>query len=59
MDFGAVGDGVHDDTANIQSAIAAAQTAGGGVVWLPTGQYKTTATLNVTANGIGMRGVGI
>ena len=46
-DFGAVGDGVADDTAAIQAAITAVQTAGGGVVLFPTGTYKTTSTITL------------
>jgi hypothetical protein len=43
-DFGAVGDGVADDTVAIQAAL----TAGTGKsVYLPAGTYKTTAVLNV------------
>jgi hypothetical protein len=41
-DFGAVGDGVTDDTAAIQSAISAADE-----VWFPEGNYKVTASINV------------
>lgn len=37
--FGAVGDGIHDDTAAIQAAIDAAGAAGGGEVYLPAGTY--------------------
>lgn len=58
QDFGAKGDGSHDDTAAIQSAIAAAQTAGGGTVYVPSGTYKTTATLSITAAKITVEGEG-
>lgn len=37
--FGAVGDGVTDDRVAIQAALTAANAAGGGVVFLPTGTY--------------------
>jgi len=52
LDFGAVGDGVVDDTAAIQAAIDYAYDQGVGsnktnqpVVYLPTGQYKITDSL--------------
>lgn len=43
--FGALGDDTADDTTAIQSAINAANTAGGGIVWFPAGVYKLTAAL--------------
>jgi hypothetical protein len=46
-DFGAAGDGVADDTAEIQAAVDAANAAGGGVVYLPEGIYLVSG-----ANGI-------
>lgn len=38
-DFGAVGDGVADDTAAIQSAVDTVGAAGGGSVYFPPGTY--------------------
>jgi hypothetical protein len=56
-DFGAVGDGVTDDTTAIQTAITVAGTAGGGVVHLPLGSFRFT-NLTIPAN-ITLRGVGL
>lgn len=53
--WGAVGDGVTDDTAAIQSALAAAGAAGGGIVFLPGGKYRLSNTLTVPA-GVELRG---
>jgi hypothetical protein len=41
-DFGAVGDGVTDDTPAIMAAINAAKDAGGGIVSVPPGVYLHT-----------------
>ena len=38
-DFGAVGDGVTDDTAAIQAAIDAVNSSGGGIVIIPSGNF--------------------
>ena len=46
-DFGAVGDGVADDTAEIQAALDA---GAGKCVYLPPGTYKTTLPLSISAN---------
>lgn len=43
LDFGAVGDGVTDDTVAIQAAINAVSTAGGGTVRIPAGSYKLSS----------------
>ena len=53
--WNAVGDGVADDTAEIQSALNAANTNGGGIVYLPAGKYKLTGTL-VIPGGVELRG---
>lgn len=45
-DFGAVGDGVADDTTAIQAAITAVSSLG-GTVYFPTGTYKITTPLYV------------
>jgi hypothetical protein len=39
VDFGAVGDGVFDNDDAINLAIAAARTAGGGIVYIPPGDF--------------------
>lgn len=54
--YGAKGDGITDDTAAIQAAIAAASAAGGGIVFFPTGTYKITATLTVSHDNIALVG---
>eukprot|EP01006_Ploeotia_vitrea_P023509 TRINITY_DN56017_c0_g1_i1.p2 TRINITY_DN56017_c0_g1~~TRINITY_DN56017_c0_g1_i1.p2 ORF type:complete len:416 (+),score=48.48 TRINITY_DN56017_c0_g1_i1:41-1288(+) len=47
--FGAVGDGKTDDTAAFQKTFdALAKAPFGGVVYMPTGQWRLTATLHIT-----------
>lgn len=48
--FGAYGDGSHDDTSAIQSAIDSIKDIG-GTLYFPGGRYKVTATLNLPLNG--------
>jgi hypothetical protein len=54
--FGAVGDGVTDDTAAIQRAIDAAEAVGGGIVLIPEGLFSAELVLlrdNVVVCGVG------
>ncbi len=52
-DFGAIGDGDHDDSAAFRKAIAA-----GGVIRIPAGRYKITDILDITKSGTVLRGDG-
>jgi hypothetical protein len=45
-DFGAIGDGVTDDTAAIQAAIDSLPNKG-GTIFIPSGVYKVTSTITV------------
>jgi hypothetical protein len=47
--------GVNDATTAIQSAIQAAENAGGGVVWMPAGKYKVTSSIHIY-NHVTLRG---
>lgn len=59
--YGAVGDGTANDLSAIQSAVDAANTAGGGIVFFPRGTYLMSASLvpksNVTLMGVGTSSV--
>lgn len=46
-DFGAKGDNKNDDTVALQAAINAAQTAGGGTVFMPPGIYLISSQLTI------------
>lgn len=54
--YGAVGDGLVDDTASIQAALTAAG-AQKSIVFFPAGTYKTSATLSVPV-GVSVWGAG-
>jgi len=49
-DFGAVGDGVTDDTTAIQNAFTAVSTAGGGAIYFPLGTYLISAQITMGSN---------
>ena len=48
--FGAVGDGVADDTGAIQAALDASHASGGGTVIIPTGTYLLSDALKFYSN---------
>ncbi len=54
-DFGAVGDGIADDTKAIQAAINATKR---GAVWVPPGRYKITDYVRIAKSGVVLRGAG-
>jgi len=55
LDYGAVGNGVTDDSTAVQAAFDAASTAGGGTVYLPSGTYlcNTPLVLQYGVNLVG------
>lgn len=56
-DFGAVGDGVTDDTDAIQACIdAVGEETDHGVVFFPTGHYRITRGLNLTKGTVSLKG---
>lgn len=55
--YGAAGDGVTDDSSTIQSAVDAANSAGGGVVYIPQGIYKINSAITLK-DGVFVQGAG-
>ena len=57
-DYGALGDGVNNDTLAVTNAIAALTAAGGGVLYFPPGIYLTSGGFTISVNamilGMGM-----
>lgn len=49
VDYGAVGNGIADDTTAITNAYAAAVAAGGGTVVFPAGDFRITATIGLNS----------
>jgi hypothetical protein len=56
--YGAVGNGIHDDTAAINAAIVAANAVGGGVAYLPAGTYATSSAILMSYNFVTLAGAG-
>lgn len=57
-DFGATGDGGTDDTDAIQAAIDRVSGVNGGIVYFPSGTYKTSAELTLNTQGVVLQGDG-
>jgi len=50
--YGAVGNGVTDDTVSIQATIEACYNSGGGIVYFPKGIYVLAGALQTNYNGV-------
>ena len=48
-EFGALGDGSHNDTSAIQAAVDVVSVNNRGSVYIPSGKYKISATIELTA----------
>lgn len=57
QDYGAVGNGVTDDTTAFQNAVNAISTAGGGTLFVPGATYVLSAAISVP-NLVSFKGVG-
>jgi hypothetical protein len=58
LDFGAVGDGVTDDTAAIQAAINSF-ASGQGTIYFPKGTYLVTSTITINKDRMNLIGEGL
>lgn len=59
-DFGAVGDGITNDTVAIQYALSAMQVLGGGALYFPAGRYRVAAgVLSISGVAITIYGDGM
>jgi len=56
-DYGATGNGTTDDTATIETAIAAASS--GGIIYFPAGTYKCDSDLDVSVGSTWILGEGV
>ena len=54
--FGAVGNGIADDTVAVQAAINSVSAAGGGTVYFPQGTYLLSSELTVNTAGVSLVG---
>ena len=55
-DYGALGDGVNDDTESINNCISDVGSKGGGTILFPIGDYKITNTIIIVSSNITIRG---
>jgi len=57
-DFGAVGDGVTDDSTAFNQCVAELVTLGGGTMIIPAGEYLLNSTVTINNGGIWIKGNG-
>lgn len=57
-DFGAIGDGITDDTTAIQAAITSLNAGNYKSLYFPAGNYVIAGTINITASGVSIFGAG-
>jgi len=58
LDFGAVGDGLFDNSGPIIAAIDSAKAKGGGSVLIPAGRYKVQQRIVISSDNIVLKGEG-